>query len=81
MCSSDLDEGSHDDLVMCLVLFSWMTNQTFFSDLCNTNFKEKLYRDQMKQLEDDMLPLPLSGDEFGHDRLVEDGSVWEIVNN
>lgn len=79
--SYEADEGSHDDLVMCLVLFSWMTNQTFFSDLCNTNFKDKLYRDQMKQLENDMLPLPLSGDEFGNDRLVEDGSVWEIVNN
>jgi Terminase RNaseH-like domain/Terminase large subunit, T4likevirus-type, N-terminal len=77
--SYEADEGSHDDLVMCLVLFSWMTNQPFFSDLCNTNIKDKLYRDQMKQIEEDMLPIPLSGDEYTNAMLIEDGSVWEIV--
>jgi hypothetical protein len=79
--SYEADVGSHDDLVMCLVLFSWMTNQPFFSDLCNTNIKDKLYRDQMRLIEEDMLPLPLSGDEIRNEMLIEDGSVWEIVNN
>jgi hypothetical protein len=79
--SYEADDGSHDDLVMCLVLFSWMTNQPFFADLCNVNIKEKLYRDQMSQIEDDMLPPPLSGADFDDERLIEDGAVWDVVRN
>lgn len=76
--SYEADDGAHDDLVMCLVLFAWMTNQTFFADLCSMNIKDKLYRDQMKLIEDEMLPSPLHGDDYD-DRLVEDGSVWDVV--
>lgn len=78
--SYEAEEGSHDDLVMCLVLFSWMTNQEFFSDLCNTNIKDKLYREQMDQIEQEMLPIPISGQDYGdEDSFVQGGSVWNIV--
>lgn len=78
--SYEAEEGSHDDLVMCLVLFSWMTNQEFFSDLCNTNIKDKLYREQMDQIEQEMLPMPISGQDYGEeDSFVQGGSVWDIV--
>lgn len=80
--SYEADEGSNDDLVMCLVLFSWMTNQPFFSDLCNTNIKEKLYREQMAQIDNSALPLPLYNDGNPVDMsYVEDGSVWEVVSH
>lgn len=80
--SFEADEGANDDLVMCLVLFSWMTNQPFFSDLCNTNIKDKLYRQQMEQIEQEMLPLPLTSDGQEMDgRYVEEGAVWEVVRN
>lgn len=75
------DEGSHDDLVMCLVLFSWMTNQQFFADLVQMNIREKLYREQMKQIEQEELPLPVFADGTETDRFVADGSVWEIVKH
>ena len=78
--SYEAEEGSHDDLVMCLVLFSWMTNQEFFSDLCNTNIKDKLYREQMDQIEQEMLPIPISGQDYGdEDSFVQGGSIWNIV--
>jgi hypothetical protein len=81
--SYEADEGSNDDLVMCLVLFSWMTNQPFFSDLCNTNIKEKLYRDRMAQIDNEALPSPIfnDGSSDADSRYVEDGSVWEIVTH
>lgn len=79
--SYEADEGANDDLVMCLVLFSWMTNQQFFVDLCNTNIKEKLYRDQMKQIENELLPLPLMNDGLENAQFVEDGSVWDVVRD
>jgi hypothetical protein len=81
--SYEADEGSNDDLVMCLVLFSWMTNQPFFSDLCNTDIKARLYREQMAKIDEEMLPAPIysDGNDNANSRYVEDGSVWEIVNN
>lgn len=74
------EDGSHDDLVMCLVLFAWMSNQKFFADMCNTNIRRKLYEDQMAQIEDEMLPLPLPGNDSMENMFVSGGSVWTIVN-
>jgi hypothetical protein len=79
--SYEAEEGSNDDLVMCLVLFSWMTNQPFFSDIYNTNVKDNLYRDQMSKIEEEMLPMPMSIDDYLSDnRIVADGAVWDVVN-
>jgi hypothetical protein len=81
--SYEADEGSHDDLVMCLVLFGWLTNQTFFSDVTNTNIKDKLYKDKMQAIEDETLPLPISSNDPMFDPLdggfVEGGSLWHVV--
>jgi hypothetical protein len=79
--SYEADDGGSDDLVMCLVLFAWMTNQTFFADLCNTNIKEKLYREQMAKIDDETLPPPIMVDGTEENRFVEDGSVWDVVRN
>lgn len=75
------EDGSHDDLVMCLVLFAWMTNQKFFSDMCNANIRRKLYEQQMQALEDEMLPSPLPGDASLDNMFVSDGTVWTFVTS
>lgn len=79
--SFEAEEGSHDDLVMCLVLFSWMTNQNFFSEMTNVDLKSKLYAEQMRQIEEESLPTMLAGhidvdDDPGY---VADGAVWKVV--
>ena len=82
--SFEAEEGSHDDLVMCLVLFAWLTNQQFFSDMSNVNIKEKLYREQMKQIEEDQLPIFLAGhlevDDVKNKGYVEGGVYWMPVD-
>ena len=81
--SFEAASGSHDDLVMCLVLFSWCTSQNFFSELSDTNIKKKLHELQMQQIEDEMLPLPITtigGDERSNS-FVQDGAVWNIVQD
>jgi hypothetical protein len=50
------DEGYQDDLVMCLVLFSWATNELFFKDLTDTNLRKALYEEQFKQIEENLTP-------------------------
>jgi len=80
--SFEAEEGSHDDLVMCLVLFAWTTNQTFFADLTNTNIKQKLYEEQLKHIEEESLPDFLAGHidvDEGEQRFMSDGIVWNIV--
>jgi hypothetical protein len=82
--SFEAEEGSHDDLVMTLVLFSWMTSQSFFADLTNTNIKQKLYEEQMKQIEQEQLPTFLAGhiDVDNPDKtFVENGAVWTLVES
>lgn len=80
--SFEAEEGSHDDLVMCLVLFSWITNQNFFADLSNVDIRQKLYAEQMRQIEEEQLPTFLAGHEEidNADRgFVEDGAYWKVV--
>ena len=50
------DEGYHDDLVMCLVLYGWATNESFFKDLTDTNLRKALYEEQFKQIEENLTP-------------------------
>jgi hypothetical protein len=50
------DEGYHDDLVMTLVLFAWLTTNSYFKDLSDVNLREIMYQNQIKQIEDSMSP-------------------------
>ena len=80
--SFEAEEGSHDDLVMTLVLFAWMTNQQFFSDLTNTDVRARLHEEQMKQIEEEQLPTFLGGhvDVDSNDGgFVSDGAYWKPV--
>ena len=50
------DEGYHDDLVMCMVLFGWLTSQNFFKDMTDVNVREGLYGQQMGEIESSLTP-------------------------
>jgi len=55
--SYEAESGFHDDLVMNLVLFSWMTEQTYFKDMTDINTLTKLREKTDEQIEEEMLPL------------------------
>jgi hypothetical protein len=70
--SYEAETGSHDDLVMCLVLFGWLSTQTYFKDLTDLDIRKTLFQKQINAIEDDVMPFGfLSGvdddenDEFG----------------
>ena len=50
------DDGHNDDLVMCLVLFSWATRQEFFESLTDSDIRLELYNDEINQVENEILP-------------------------
>jgi len=81
--SYEAEEGSHDDLVMCLVLFAWLTNQRFFSDMTDVNIRQKLNAEQLKMIEEESIgDLILAGHidvDNKSNAFVEDGAVWAPV--
>ena len=54
--SYEADYGHHDDLVMCLVLFSWSSVQNFFREVTDIDMRKRLSEERNKMLEDDMMP-------------------------
>jgi hypothetical protein len=75
--SFEADDGFHDDLVMCLVIFAWLAVQDYFKEMTDNDVRKRIYEDQKNQIEQDMAPFGfittgLEGDEG----FVSDGSVW-----
>jgi hypothetical protein len=56
------DDGQHDDLAMCLVLFGWLARQEFFRELTDTDFRSKRKESRLQHLEDDLLPFGIHYD-------------------
>jgi hypothetical protein len=54
--SFEAEPGCHDDMVMTLVLFSWMTTQQYFKDMTDINTLNTLRQKTEEELEMDMLP-------------------------
>lgn len=74
--SYEAEAGQHDDLAMTLVLFAWLTNQTYFKDITDINIREKIYKLQEQQMEEAVLPFGVIDD--GQDETFVDntGQVW-----
>ena len=54
--SFEAESGAHDDLVMCLVIFSWVANQRYFKELTNVDVRGQMFTDQKNAIESDMAP-------------------------
>ena len=50
------DENKHDDLVMTLVTFSWLTTQKHFRDLVDAKLRESLQDDYAPNFDQDLTP-------------------------
>lgn len=62
--SYEAEEGN-DDLVMCCVLFSWLTTQPYLKELTDLDIRKKIVEQNERMLEEEMLPFGMysSGDE------------------
>ena len=70
------DDGYHDDLVMPLVLFSWLTTNSYFKELNNVNIREAMYQERIKQIEEDVIPFGFIQNGLEEEILVDSGDVW-----
>lgn len=67
--SYEAEEGKHDDLVMGLVLFGWLSDQQYFKDYTDINTLMKLRERTDEEIMNDLSP-------FG---FVDDGSELEDI--
>ena len=76
------EEGNTDDLMMCLVIFGWLSNQPFFKEMTDTNARQMLYDEQQALIEQDMAPFGFVDDGIpDHEKTEVDeyGDVWHPV--
>ena len=62
--SYEAESGCHDDTVMCLVLFGWLSDQGFFKEITDINTMQKLKKQTQDQLEEQLLPVGFGSDDF-----------------
>ena len=54
--SWEAEDGCHDDLAMCLVIFAWLVAQDYFKEMTDTDVRKRIYEEQKNQIEQDMAP-------------------------
>ena len=75
--SYQADEGYHDDLVMPLVLFSWLTTNPYFKEMSDVNIREAMYQERIKQIEEEVVPFGFIMNGGEDELIVEDGDIWK----
>ena len=74
------EEGSNDDLAMCLVIFAWISNQRYFKELTDQDVRARMYEEQQNAIEQDMAPFGFVDDGTEEDTIIDDqGEVWSPV--
>jgi|TARA_B100000575_G_scaffold243330_1_gene207033 hypothetical protein len=75
--SFEAEEGCHDDLAMCLVIYAWLVAQDYFKELTDQDVRKRLYDEQKNQIEQDMAPFGFMDDGMGEDSFVDsEGDRW-----
>ena len=75
--SYEAEEGHHDDLVITLVIFAWLTNQNYFKELTDFDLREKMYSEKMKEIDESYLPFGFIEDGLEPETFVDnEGTRW-----
>lgn len=80
----EADGDGHDDMVMGLVLFSWLTSQDYFKSLTNKNIRQEMFEENMRIIEQNITPFGVIADGVTDpedpDEFVKDGLRWKKVS-
>jgi hypothetical protein len=76
--SYEAEPGAHDDTVMCLVLFAWLSTQAYFKELTDINTMQLLKEDKEQAMMDDLLPMGFNtfGGEAEESFVDQSGDRW-----
>lgn len=73
------EAGCHDDLTITLVLFAWLTAQTSFKELTDTDIRKKIAEEKIESMQEEILPFGFinDGSETKETFKDSDGTWWE----
>ena len=75
------EDGCHDDMVMCMVIYAWAVAQDYFKEMTDQSIRKELYERDKDSLEEDMSPFGFIDDGLmGRDQFVDGGEVWSTVD-
>lgn len=75
--SYEAETGSTDDLVMCLVLFAWLSDQNYFKENMDINTLMKLREKSEDELYEELLPFGFNSDLSEETRFKDaNGDLW-----
>ena len=76
----EAEEGCNDDLVMCLVIFSWLATTDYFRELHDDDVRMRMYQEQKDGIEADMAPFGFIDDGVGYEQTFTDaeGDTWKL---
>jgi len=77
----EAESGRNDDLVMCLVMFSWLTTNQYFKDIIDIDLRQRLLAEKKDKEEEDVLPFGFAP--FSEDVIVDEktGDMWQVVED
>lgn len=74
--SYEARDGCHDDTVMTLVLLGYVTTLPFFAELTDKNIKSFIYQENIKMIEDELVPFGIIDNGIEDQIEVIDGVRW-----
>jgi hypothetical protein len=78
--SFSAEDGANDDMVMSLVIFSWVTTQQYFKEIVNHDIRKQIQLENMNQVDDETLPAPIIEDGLEHEFEIIGGDLWEVAD-
>ena len=69
--SYEAESGSHDDLVMCLVLFAWASDQQYFKEMTDISTLRKLRQRTEEEMMDELMPFGFHDDGMPEENVID----------
>jgi len=73
------EEGNNDDIVMTLVLFSWLSAQSFFKEITNSDVRQRLLEERNIQMEEELLPIGILDDGLEEEKHFDGEDLWTVT--
>jgi hypothetical protein len=69
--SYEAESGRHDDLVMCLVLFAWVSDQQYFKEMTDINTLRALRHRTEDEMMEELLPFGFHDDGMPDENVID----------
>lgn len=76
--SYEAEQGTHDDLVMTLVLFAWLSSQKYFKEVTDLDVRQRIQDMNSDMIDEELTPFGIIDNGLdNHSSFVDgDGTVW-----